>query len=186
VISSCVDLNETGDLSIVDEVKYEKMLSTFEFMDSFSNDIMQTGGRRSKESNLIPFLSGIRSMICASLLIRATGSKIAFSDIEYDLKYDLDVCAIDRSGRKHAFDITTHKDETGKVIPKLLFSYFKQDFRTKIPKSVIMQEDIYTASKLIVPNVQNHPDFYSKAKGGRTIGIPAPHHVRTFANMFRR
>lgn len=172
-----IEVGDSVNIRLEKEDDFERLQDTMKFLDKFANELMQKENTRSSTSNVKPYLSGLRSMICAAILAKAGGFAVDFADVKYDIKYDLDLLFKRRDGEVFAVDVTTKQYlDLGYRAP---LDWFKDDRSTRIPEGVKKAVGADHLSKLMLPSTFNNPGAYA-GYNGATLGIPSPEMIAEF------
>lgn len=171
-----IDFGDSVNIRIEKTDDFGRLLHTMKFLDKFANELMQRESTRSSSSNVKPYLSGLRSMICAAILAKAGGFMVDFTKVEYDIKYDLDLL-FKRGGEVFAVDVTTKQFFDSGHQP---FIWFRDDRFTRVPDGVKTDVGADHLSKLVLPSTFNNQSMYAGYFNGVILGIPSPEMIGEF------
>lgn len=170
-----IEVGDTVNIRLEREDDFERLQDTMMFLDKFANELMQRDSARSSTSNVKPYLSGLRSMICAAILAKAGGFTVDFAEVKYDIKYDLDLL-FRKGGKVFAVDVTTKQFVDPGRRP---FDWFKDDRFARVPDGVKAAVGADHLSKLVLPSTFNNRSMYAGING-YISGIPSPEMIGGF------
>lgn len=179
-VSKCTSFDSNGNIVIINQGAFDRLSTTISFLDRVTNDLLQKPQLKSPTCQSGKYLSGLRSMIGASLLARGAGFKVEFGPEKYDIGNDLDMILVSESGKRIGLDVTTGNEYNGKF-----GFYFNLDDRaTRITGAIAQELSITNRSKLIIPSKGACPQCYDPDLSHGNVGFPSQKMISDFRNIF--
>lgn len=175
-VASCTEIDAQGNINITDREQFDRVTDTMVFLDRVVKDILTKPQLKSSTSQGAPYLSGLKSMICASVMARGAGYSIEFGPVNYDIRNDLDMI-LKKDNLRLGLDVTT------KQVPgnsNYGFSFYLDDNRTLVNEQIAKELNLTHRSKLLLPSSGLNPNYYDADARKSKVGLPSSEMLRNF------
>jgi hypothetical protein len=173
--NECCVLGDDGSLLITNSKKFDRLFGVMDFLTRATNNIRTLSGSGSQAK---PYLSGIRSMVCANLLLKSVSDSVSFADPEHDRDEEVDFVVV-KDDKMYAVDVTTGAmpfDHKHSVL------WVRDNAASQLKTTTKDKLSIDHSSKLTLSRASTSREYYDQKY--YALGIPSVLAVQDMRKVF--